>query len=375
MIRPRRLLRRLPLLVLWLAACSRETGPVVLGLAGPFSEARGRSMRQAAELAVAEINGRGGVRGRRLELRILDDSANEEVALRVAQTLADDRTVVAVIGHLTSGPTTATVRVYGSAVPPLPVVSPSASSPALSGVSPAFFRVCPSDLVFGARLAQYAAQTLGARRVGILYANDEYGRGVRRTFATEFTRLGGQVVSDDPYLPSAGTPEPYLTRLARRGGPDALVLAMSRAGAEVALSELARLGLRWPALGGDGLVGIEAARPLAEGVRVAAAYLPDRPGPRNDAFVTEYSRVYDGAQPDHRGAGAYDIVHLLARAITARGAGRRAIRAYLAAVGHDEPAFDGVTGRIAFNEQGDVPDKPVVIGVVRNGRLVTETSQ
>jgi len=365
----------LPLLALWIAACGRETRPVVLGLAGPFSEARGRSMRQAAELAVAEINSRGGVRGRRLELRILDDSANEEVALRVAQALTNDRSVVAVIGHLTSGPTTAAVRVYASGVPPLALISPSASSPALSGISPYFFRVCPSDLVFGARLAQYAVQGLGARRVGIVYANDEYGRGVRRTFAAELERLGGEAASDDPYLPSVGSPEPYLTRLARHGGVDAVLLAMSRTGAEIVLGEMARLGLRWPPLGGDGLVGIEASRPLAEGVRVAAAYLPDRPDPRNDAFVREYARVYDGARPDHRGAGAYDIVHLLARAVAARGADRRAIRDYLAGVGHDEPPFDGVTGRIAFDEQGDVPDKPVVIGVVRNGQLVTEANQ
>jgi branched-chain amino acid transport system substrate-binding protein len=358
-----------------LAACSRETGPVVLGLAGPFAEARGRSMRQAAEMAVAEINARGGVRGRRLELRVEDDSANEDVALRLAQRLYDDPAVVAVIGHLTSGPTTATAPLYAGGRTPVSLISPSASSPALSGISPYFFRVCPSDIVFGARLAQFASRTLGARRVGLLYSNDEYGRGVRRTFTAEFTRLGGQVVGADPYLGSAGSPEPYLTRLARRGGVDALVLAMPRAGAEQVIRERARLGLAWPTLGGDALTGIETLGTLAEGVRVATAYLPDRPGRRNAAFVADYARTYDGARPDHRGAGAYDIVHLLAAAIEEAGATRAALRGYLAAVGGDRPAFDGVTGRIAFNAGGDVPDKPVVIGVVRGGRLVTEASQ
>jgi branched-chain amino acid transport system substrate-binding protein len=376
---PRRLPARrciLPLAAaVWLAACGRDAGPVVLGLTGPFAEARGRSMRRAAELAVAEINARGGVRGRRLELRILDDSASEDVALRVAQILRDDPAVVAVVGHLTSGPTLAAAPVYGGGGRPVTLISPSASSPALSGISPYFFRVCPSDLAFGARLAQYAERTLGARRVAVIFMNDDYGRGVRETFRAEFTRLGGRVVTEDPYLPSAGSFEPYLARLARGGEVDALLLAMPRVAAELALRETTGLGLRWPVLGGDALTGVETLGPAADGVRVASAYLPDRPGERNASFVAEYERIHDGAQPDHRGAGAYDIVQLLARAIEEVGADRRAVRDYLASVGGDRPAFDGVTGRIAFDSAGEVPDKPVVIGVVRHGRLMTETSQ
>lgn len=375
MNRPPRLPCLLPLAVLWLAACAGESGPIVVGLTGPFSEARGRSMQQAAELAVGEINARGGVRGRRLELRIVDDSASESVALRLAHALTNDPAVVAVIGHLTSGPTAATLPVYGGGPTPVALISPSASSPALSGISPYFFRICPTDLAFGTRLAQYAFHTLGTRRVGLLYENDEYGQGVRRTFAAEFARLGGVLASDDPYLASIGSPEPYVRRLAQRGRVDALLLAMSRDAAETTLAELARLGLQWPTLGGDELAGIEASGTLADRVRVATAYLADRPGERNAAFVAEYRRLYDGAQPDHRGAGAYDIVYLLAQAIGERGTDRRAIRDYLAAVGRALPPFDGVTGRIAFNAAGEVPDKPVVIGVVRNGRLLAEANQ
>jgi ABC-type branched-subunit amino acid transport system substrate-binding protein len=65
-------------------------------------------------------------------------------------------------------------------------------------------------------------------------------------------------------------------------------------------------------------------------------------------------------------------VYLLARAIEQAGTDRREVRDYVAEVGGTQPAFDGVTGRIAFDRHGDVPAKPVVIGVVRSGRLVTE---
>src|SRR5258707_12661170 len=122
-----RSLRNLALIAsLLLASCSRDGGrPVVIGLAGPFSQPRGVSMQQAAELAVKEINARGGLRGRPLALRILDDSGRADVAIQVAQTLADDPEVVAVIGHLTSGTSIAGARIYGGGRPP-----PAQSSPA-----------------------------------------------------------------------------------------------------------------------------------------------------------------------------------------------------------------------------------------------------
>src|SRR2546423_13880851 len=113
-------MRRLVVLaaIVLLTACSRGSGrgtPIILGLAGPFSQPRGASMQHAAELAVKEVNARGGVRGRMLALKIVDDSGRAEVAIRVAQQLADDPNVVAVIGHLTSGASLAAGRGYGEA--------------------------------------------------------------------------------------------------------------------------------------------------------------------------------------------------------------------------------------------------------------------
>ena len=102
--------------ILSLTACSRGGhGAIVLGLAGPFSQPRGVSMQHAAELAVKEINARGGIRGRQLALRVMDDSGRPDVAIRIAQELADDPAVVAVVGHLTSSASLAAGRVYGEA--------------------------------------------------------------------------------------------------------------------------------------------------------------------------------------------------------------------------------------------------------------------
>ncbi len=380
------LLPRLALLgvALVLVACAGESGPIVIGVAGPFSQPRGVSMQRAAQLAADEINARGGVGGergasrggggggRQIRLIFADDSGREDVALRIAHRFVTDPTVVAVIGHLSSGTTIAAGRSYGQGEDPIVMISPSASSPDLSGLNPYVFRVCPSDLTHGPQLARFARQTLGASRAGVIYINNDYGRGVRETFVAEFTRIGGTVLEEDPYVPATASLEPYLARMRQAGGVDVLMLATERGGAELALRELASSGSRWPVVGGDALTGIETVGGLAEGVRISSAYLPDRPGDRNAVFVAKYGEAYAGQRPDHRGAGAYDIVYLLARAVREAGTGRRALRDYLAGVGRSTPPFEGVTGTIAFDDRGDVPAKPVVIGIVRGGQLVTE---
>src|SRR5207253_336629 len=99
-----------------------------------------------------------------LELRVADDSGSEDVAVRIAAQLYADPAVVAVIGHLSSGTTLAAARVYGAGATPVVMISPSASSPDLSGISPYVFRVCPSDLQHGPHLARFALQVLGGRR-------------------------------------------------------------------------------------------------------------------------------------------------------------------------------------------------------------------
>jgi len=356
---------------LTLAAACGGSDPIRIGLTGPFEEPRAQSLRLAVELAVREINDSGGVRGRPLELVIEDDHGNAERAVETARRFYADPAVVAVVGHLASGTTLAASSVYNGGLNPLPVISPSASSPVLTDAGPYTFRVCPTDLVHGARLAAWATAQLRATRAAVLYLNDDYGRGVRSVFIREFTGRNGQIVADDPYLEDLPSFLPYLQRIRRRGGADVLLIAGTRTGAERILATLDSATLRPAVMGGDGLAGIEAAGAAAAGVFISTAYLPDRPGTRNAAFVRAYRAAYPNQDPDHRGAAGYDAIHLLARAIAEAGADRAKVRDYLATVGTSTPAFEGVTGRIAFDEHGDVPDKDVVIGLVRGGRLVT----
>ncbi len=359
---------------LLLAGCGGGSGDtVVIGVTGPFSQPRGVSMKAGAELARDEINRAGGIGGRPIELRFEDDSANADAAVRIATKFRADLRMVAVIGHLTSGPTAAAAPIYNADGRLMALISPSASAPALTqDGGRAVFRVCPTDFAHGRALARHARNVLRARSAAILYENDTYGRGVTANFVADFRELGGTVVSEDPYNRAITSYEPYLRRLQQRGGADVILIAGVRDGAERILATRDSLRIGSTILAGDGVIGIEATG-KAEGMYVSSAWLADRPDAISQAFVRAYRAANANATPDHRGAGAYDVVHLLARVIGEVGTDRGKVVRYLEGVGSHTPAYDGVTGRIAFDENGDAKEKPVAIGVVRGRALVTAT--
>ncbi len=356
-------------LILVLGACNLSREPIRIGLAGSLSDPVGVPMKRAAELAVEEINRQGGIRGRPLELIQRDDYSDPDSAVFVATDLYE-ADVSAVIGHLFSGPTLAAAPVYNGGPDPVAAISPSSSSPDVSTAGDYTFRICPSDLAHGAALARWVHDTLGFERGAVLYLNDQYGRGVRQTFVRDFLRRGGELIAIDPYLGEDPEVGPYLDRLAKLGRAQFLVVAGNRTEAEEILREARTRGLQMPVLGGDGLEGIEEAGAIADGVYLSSAYLPTIGSPANRAFLQAYRKKYPGTGlPNQPAAATYDAVYLLRDVIERVGAKRSDVRRELAQVGTGAPAFKGVTGTVAFDMRGDVPNQPVYIGIVRDGSV------
>ena len=355
------------LLLVW--GCSGSPEPIRIGLAGSLTDPVGIPMKLAAELAVEEINGQGGVDGRLLELIQRDDYGDPDSAVFVATDLYEAG-VSAVIGHIFSGMTLAAAPVYNGGPDPVAAISPSSSSPDISTAGDYTFRICPSDLAHGIALAKWVHDTLKLERGAVLFLNDQYGRGVRQTFVRDFVRRGGTLQAIDPYLGDIPQVGPYLDRLAKVGGTDFLVIAGNRGEAEEILRQARRRGLTMPILGGDGLEGIEAAGALAEGVHLSSAYLPTLATPANRKFLQAYRRKFPAAGlPNQPAAATYDAVYLLGEVIGRAGSKRSAIRRELARVGGAAPAFRGVTGTVAFDAKGDVPNQTVYIGVVHGGAV------
>jgi branched-chain amino acid transport system substrate-binding protein len=356
-------------MILALSACNSSREPIYIGLAGSLSDPVGVPMKRAAELAVQEINGAGGIKGRPLQLIQRDDYADPDSAVFVATDLYEAG-VTAVIGHLFSSTTLAAAPVYNGGSHPVAAISPSSSSPDISTAGEYTFRICPSDLAHGTALARWVHDSLRLRRGAVLYLNDQYGRGVRQTFVRDYTRRGGVIVSTDPYLGDVPEVGPYLDRLSRLGRVEFLLVAGNRGEAEEILRQARGRGLMMPVLGGDGLEGIEEAGAIADGVYLSSAYFPTITSSANRAFMQAYRRKFPGTGlPNQPAAATYDVVYLLRDVIARVGTDREAVRQALARVGSGVPAFKGVTGTIAFDMRGDVPNQSVYIGVVRDGAV------
>jgi branched-chain amino acid transport system substrate-binding protein len=357
-------------------SCKRTSKDVVrIGVAGSFSDPTGLPMRQAAELAAEEINAGGGINGRRLELVTRDDYADPDSAVFIAGDFYDSD-VSAVVGHLFSGETLAAAPIYNGGEHPLAEVSPSSSSPEVTTAGAYTFRVCPSDLAHGAALAHWVRDRLRMTHGALLYLNDEYGRGIRQTFVEEYLKLGGILQSIDPYLGDRPDVGPYLDRLARGSHPEFLVVAGNLGEAEEIIRQARKRGLNMPVLGGDGLDGIQEAGALAEGVYLSSPYFAAIPTKANQRFVEAFRRKYpDGGLPNQTAAGAYDAVYLLREVIARVGTDRQAVRRALAGVGTETPAFQGVSGTVAFNAAGDLSTQNVYIGMVHRGVVVVQDNQ
>jgi len=331
----------------------------VIGTAGPWKESYALNVRRAVELAVGEVNAHGGAGGRQVEVAAQDDGGDGVRAAAIARGFVDDPRVVAVVGHANSGGMVGAAPMYDHG---LVAVSPSATSPEITGISRWVFRVTTNDSVNGARLADFARE-LGSRRVAVLYENNVYGRDLAAAFRAAFR---GTVVGLDPIPGDGSRVEPFVAYY-RRVQPDLVFAAGTTGSARALLNEARRQGLRTQWLAGDGWPGVEADTAAAEGAFIAIPFSVDDPRPQAQRFVAAFRDRY-GVMPDANAAMAYDATLLLLRGVEEVGTDRARLRDWVAARQGDQ-AYQGVTGEIRFGADGDPMGTRFVMTRVANGAL------
>ena len=344
-----------------LGACARggDGSTYTIASASPANEAYGLMARQGTQLAVDVVNKRGGIRRHRLGVVTVDDEGTGATAAVIAQQLVDADSVLAVVGHANSSATVAAARVYDGR---LASVSPSASSPEITGLSHWLFRVIPSDSANGIALARFA-KALGHTRAAILYENNSYGRGLADSFRRAFA---GEITSLEPVAVEGKEVEPYLAYLKLHEPGLIFVAGSDGSGLEI-LREARRQGIKSDFLGGDGWAGITTDTAASEGVYVGAPFSADDPRPEVREFVRAFRGKF-GREPNSFAALAYDATMVVAQAIERAGPDRSAIRDYLESM-HESNAYRGVTGQIAFQATGDVVAKTVAMTRARHGAL------
>jgi branched-chain amino acid transport system substrate-binding protein len=350
-----------------LAACSHEAvRTVTFGAAGPFSQAYGLANRQGIQLAVDEINASPAWgSNRRLSISFADDSGNGVRASTVAQEFVNSPRIVAVVGHVNSGAMVSAAHVYDKH---LAAVATTATSPALTGISPWTFRVIPSDSANGQTIARFV-NARGRKRAAVLYENNPYGRGLAENFKRGFA---GSIIAIDPIgEDSAQRFEPYVTWF-KKEKPDVVFVAGTDASGLAFLREARRQNLDADLVGGDGWQTV-APSALAEGVYVGAPFSAQDPRPEVRAFVAAYTKKFN-AVPDGNAALAYDATKLLAHAVEQVGPDRGKIREYLASLS-ETSAFHGITGPIRFRPDGDPVGKGIVMTRIHQGAMQLEATK
>ncbi len=357
----------LPLL---LSACSRRVavgGEIGIGVALNPQRAGMQSIYNGVQLAVEHLNDR--YKGRLGGARFTQVKGASDVSdpVRIADTFRENSAVVGVVGHPESGTTLDAIEEYADAKNGgrngVVAISPTGTSPALSGASRWLFRVCPSDVQASGAVARYLLDSIGARRASIIYRNDAYGKDWAKSFSDTYIRGGGTVVQRDPYLQNVTSWEAYAGYI-KLLKPDVLLFPGSQEDALLALRAMRAAGVTTPLIGGDATAGLESNVVEFPDVRYTAFFLARQAtSPEARAFVGAYRAAFK-EDPDQRAALAYDAAMLIGRAAAEVGSDRAKIRDFIEGIGTRTPAIAGVAGPLAFDDKHDAMNKSVVIARV-----------
>jgi len=332
----------------------------------------GESSRNAAELAVKEVNDAGGleVGGQTymLELVVEDDEDKAESAAAAAQKLATAG-VVAMIGPNASRNAIPAAEVAESAG--MPMISPWSTNPkttvdAQTGEPKKYvFRAAFIDDFQGVVAAKFAMDELHTQAPAVLYdVASEYNKGIAEVYRRTLEENGVTVVAFETYTTGDKDFTAQLTKIIAAGA-DSLFLPNYYSEVPLQVQQAHRLGFTGAVMGSDSWGNLELISLCGadcEGLYFTTHYAADIATPKAQAFIQAYQAAY-GKVPDDVAALTYDSFGMLLQAIQAAGSlDREAIREALASI----TAYEGVTGTMEFRGTGD-PIKSAVIIQIREG--------
>lgn len=325
-----------------------------------------QTIYNGVQLAVDQLN---AGHGNGLPVRMIKGAPDVNDPIRIADAFRENVDVVGVVGHPESGTTLDAIGEYADTKNggrnAVVAVSPTGTSPALSGASKWLFRVCPSDVQTSTTMARYALDSLNAHRASVIYRNDAYGKDWSKTFSEAFRAGNGTIVERDPYVAGVTQWDAYAAYL-KKLNPDVLLFPGSTEDAILAMRAMRAANVSTPLIGGDATAGMESFAKEFPTARYAAFFLARRAtSSEAQAFVAAYVAMFK-EEPDQRAALAYDAAMLIGRAALQVGPDRAKIRDYIESVGRPGgvPAMVGVAGPIIFDAKHDVLNRPVVVAQV-----------
>lgn len=352
--KPRGFIAILALTAIFLLGCPPDTVKVAAvlpqtGDAADYGEAVERGIRLAYDELQAQSD-----RQTPLELVVVDTESDPNLAKEKLAEQFSSGAVVA-IGGVTSGEAKQMIEVIDKYDKPL--LSPSASSPELTGISRNFYRIFPSDHTAATKMAQSAFQDLDIKSIVIIAEEQPYAQGVHSVFKPAFESAGGEVKELVVFPPGTSDLD-ALVEHAVSFQPDAVYLAGYAEGIGSMIQELREKDFRGKILTTSAFATSQAIAKVGEAAAgvflTQTVFEPDSEFAHVQKFVHAYEQKY-GDSPDIYAAHGYDAMKVVAAATEGRPPLPDEVKKGL----RDEvKEFPGVTGSIQFDEKGDVRKYP-----------------
>lgn len=344
---------------------AESNDPIIIGAVAPWETlANLGNYREGLELALQELN-QEKVLGREIKLLWKDDQGSVTRGRAVAQQLAENPKVMAVLGHYQSSisvPVSLIYQHYGLLM--MTATSTANKLTSREGLD-LIFRNIPNDQQVASQLASFCWDQ-GYERVIVFNEDNEFGNSLANAFENRAGQIGLNVVDRSSYDFSTGKSQ--FRRIISDWKDfyqfDAIFLAGVVPKAAEFIAQAREMGVDVPIVGGDGLDSPqlwEIGGDLVNGTIVGTYFHHQQPGEKVQSFVKAFEVKY-GFKPDAWAAQAYATLHLLARGM--RQAGTTNPQEVAKAL-RNMKAFEGVLGNTEFNAQGNLVDRSITTKIVR----------
>ena len=337
------------------------------GTAAAYGEAEVKGF----ELAVSEINAKGGINGKKVKLESMDDKGDATEASNAFNKLSGDNNVLAVAGPTISATTAAVAPLADQAK--LVTIAPAATSDSIE-TGNYLFRTCFKDSYQGEVAARFAAENLKVKTVAVLYGTgDPYSSGVGEAFAKAAEKLGLEVVDKESSSSADDTEYSAQLQKIQASGAELLYAPYyySVAGPYI-IPQARSVGFEGYVMGPDGYDGLKLTGDKSQYNKTyyTTHYsADDNTNTKVQDFIKSYKEK-NNAEPNTFAALGYDTIYMLKQAIEK--AGKNATREDVrnAVTGMN---FDGVTGKFTMDKSGS-PTKSVIVLEMKDGKPVYNTT-
>ena len=357
------------------AAAAAAAGTVKIGMSGPLTggaSAYGLAVKAGMEVAVEEINAKGGLQ---IEFNAQDDEADGEKAVSAYNVLKDWGMQV-MAGQVTTGSALAVAP--ESTADNMFNLTPSASAESLALSGANIFQMCFTDPNQGASAAELVSTKALGTKVGVIYdSSDDYSSGLYKGFSDKAAELGLEIVATTSFTADNKADLSTQVTQCQDAGADLVFLPIYYTEAAQILSYANKIGYAPKFFGCDGMDGILTVEgfdtSLAEGLVLMTPFDANASDEATQSFVAKFKEKMDGLVPNQFAADGYDVIYALYNAMTAAGiTGSESASEICTAL---EAQFatmtiDGLTGTgMHWDENGMISKAPAAV-VIENGVYV-----